>query len=326
VYHKNQMIFFLILSLSFSLFMVSLLIGEINFTLHDISLVLIGKGSQIQQYVFLQLRLPHTLNAFVIGCLLALSGYLMQITLNNPLADPYTLGSSGGACVFILLGSLFGFEGASLVGCSFLGSLIAFCLLLFLTGNLKQTTTIKLSLVGFILACGWGALLSLLLLAASPLQTKSILYWLFGEIDGQQYSLFSMTCLIFGLIYSQLMKQELNVIRHGYPLAQTLGVNVQTVQIKLILLSTLLTATAVSLGGAIGFIGLVIPHLARSMLKLNFDFLLPCTVFLGGCLLLLADIVARLILKPEQLPIGIVTTLLGLPFFLYLSTRNQHEK
>lgn len=299
----------------------SLFIGDISLSFHDFWRALFDSHSNLAQFIFFHMRLPHTLNAFVIGCLLALAGYLMQIMLSNPLADPYTLGTTGGAAVFTLIGMLIGLDGYWMIGASFIGSIISMLILFFIVGNLKEAAPSQLLLMGVVLSTGWGALLSLLLVLSPAGQTKSILYWLFGDIDSQQYPTFTVFCLLLGIGMSILLQKELHVLRQGSLLAKTLGVDTEKLQFKLILISSLLTACAVSMGGTIGFIGLIVPHLARMLLKTNQQLLLPCTLFMGGCLLLVADIFSRLIIAPEQLPIGVLTSFIGIPFFVWLSRK-----
>jgi iron complex transport system permease protein len=293
----------------------SLMVGDIPFSQKDLF-----------KTIFFYLRLPHTWNVFVIGCLLALSGYLSQIMLNNPLADPYTLGYSGAAGVFILLGMLLGFEGHWLILCGFIGTAISMLLLFLTAGDLRKITQARLLLAGITLAAGWGAILSLLLIATPLIQTKSFLFWLFGDPDNQQFPLFTLTSLLLGLLASTVLRKDLAVLSQGIVLAKTLGVNTEKLQLILCILSAFLTATAVTIGGTIGFIGLVVPHIARMLFKQNhFAIMMLAIIFLGGCLLLLADVLARTILAPEQLPIGIITTLLGIPCFVFLLKKDKQE-
>lgn len=316
----KTLLLFSLCTISISL---SLLIGDIHLTAKDLWLLLGGKGSTLQEYIFFHLRLTHTLNTFVIGCLLALSGYLMQVLLANPLADPYTLGTSGGSAVFTLLGILCGIDGFYLIGCGFMGSLVSLLLLALLSGNLKNASSLQLSLIGVVLAAGWGAILNLLLILSPTAQTKSILYWLFGDVDSQQFPIFASISLIVGFVISLIFQNDLKILSQGQLLAKTLGVDTERLQRNLIILSALLTASAVSIGGTIGFIGLIVPHLSRMLFKTTHLSHLFCTLILGGTLLIAADIFARTLISPAELPIGLLTTLLGIPFFLFLSARRH---
>lgn len=279
------------------------------------------KKTTLQQEIFSKLRLPHTLNAFAVGGLLALAGFLMQSILANPLADPYTLGSSGGAAVFTLLAMLLGFEGSLLILASFIGALSNIVFLSFILGRLSQVPTAKLLLIGIVLAAAWGALLSLLLIIMPTIQTKPILFWLFGDIDYQHYLWLGLIGLLGAGLISLFIFDDLALTSQGVLLAKTLGVETEKLQLIVLLLCSFITATAVSLGGTIGFVGLIIPHCARLLHPRPGKKMILYVIFLGGTLLLLADCVARIIIAPEQLPIGLVTTIIGIPFYLYLAKR-----
>ncbi|MBA2654300.1 MAG: iron ABC transporter permease [Gammaproteobacteria bacterium] len=323
VIRTNVFKFFCLISLSFLSLLISIFLGDTPITFHDLIATAGGHGTSLQHFILFDLRLPHALNAFVIGCLLAFSGYLMQVMLSNPLADPYTLGSSGGAAVFTLLGLIAGLEGIWLVGCSFAGSIIAIGILLLASGNWISQMNGRMPLVGMVLAAGWGALLSLLLILSPTNQTRPILFWLFGDVDSQSFPLFSIISLGIAVIASIVLQKEINVLNHGALMAKTLGVEVKKLHIKLIVISSLLTAAAVSMGGTIGFIGLIVPHMTRKLIN-SHHYLFPlCNLLLGGCLLLAADIISRIAIAPEQLPIGLFTTLLGIPLFIYLSRKGN---
>lgn len=308
----------MLLSLVLILITSSLLTGDMAFTLKDVWLIFNHHATDLQRVIFYDIRLPHTINTFIIGCLLAFSGYLMQILLANPLVDPYTLGTSGGASVFALLGLLLNANGYVLTAFCFAGSLISLFLLHLAVGELKKATAQQLVLMGMVLAAGWGSLLSLLLIIIPASQLKSTLFWLFGDIDNQQHPLLAITCLLFIFIQSTRLQPQLLILSQGTTLAKTLGVDTEKLQLKIILFSSLLTACAVSLGGMIGFVGLIVPHLARTLLSPGHFLLLPGTTLLGGCLLLLADLAARSLVAPTQLPIGIMTAFIGIPVFIVM--------
>jgi iron complex transport system permease protein len=277
----------------------------------------------VERLILLQLRLPHTLNAIAIGGILGLSGCLMQALLANPLADPYILGSSSGAAVFTLLGLLIGLNNSELMACSLLGVLLAMWLLHWSVGGIHQTSSAKLLLMGVMLAAGWAAILSLLLLIAPAGQTKSMLFWLFGDIDCHCYPILALSTLVVGGLIAYRLTDELNILSQGHLLAQTLGVDTQSLQLIIFMLTAALIAIAVSLAGTIGFVGLVVPHCARLLLKTHSKLLIPTCIFLGSLLLILADLISRTILPSTPLPIGLFTTLLGIPLFLYLVRNNN---
>ncbi len=298
---------------------VSIMIGD--FDLNWQSIFTLSQTS-IQKIIFFKVRLPHTLNAFAIGGLLALAGYLIQGMLANPLADPYTLGTCGGATVFTLLGLMLGLSGVTLIGASFLGALANLLVLWLLLGSMSQVPTAKLLLVGVVMAAFWGATVSLLLIIAPVGQTKPLLFWLFGDIDYQHYPWFALGMLLIAGIVSFFIAEDLKLASQGFLLAKTLGVNAERLQLIICLVSSFITALAVSLGGAIGFVGLIVPHCARFLQKRPSRKIIPLVILLGGTLLVIADIFARILTPPEQLPVGLLTSLLGIPFFLYLSQKH----
>lgn len=296
----------------------SLLVGDSGLDWNTFNVIGIHTDL-LQKDILTQIRLPHTLNAFAIGGLLALSGYLMQCLLGNPLADPFTLGTSGGAATFTLIGLMSGLNGLALLGASFLGALANMTFLILLVGRLSQAVTSKLLLVGVVLAAGWGALLSLLLVIAPALQTKSILFWMFGDIDYQSYPVLALIILLSSCFFAAMIARDLEIMSQGVPLAKTLGVETERLQTQVLILSSFITATAVSLGGTIGFLGLIVPHCTRLILQRFSRITIPFIVLLGGALIVIADLLARIVIAPEQLPIGLITTLIGIPFFLYLA-------
>lgn len=280
--------------------------------------------SSFQHKIMLELRLPHVMTAFVVGGLLGLTGCLMQVMLENPLADPFILGISGGASTFTLVGYSLGFEGLRLLNCSFAGAAIAMLLLIMLVGHVGRSKPTKILLQGVMIAAGFGAIISLLLTLLPGSQIKGVLYWLFGDLDNQHYPFLGMIILLAGGSVSLLLHRQLDLLNQGKLIAQTLGINTTRLQTVLFVVSCILTATAVSLAGTIGFVGLIVPHLTRLLLSEKHHVLIPGSILLGGTLLMSADLLASTLIPPEVLPVGIMTTLLGVPVFLYLS-RNTHD-
>ena len=173
-----------------------------------------------------------------------------------------------------------------------------------------------------VLAFGWGAVLSLLLVTAAQVRLPGMLFWLIGDLGAVQQAWPAMAVLLLGLLLAWPLGRTLNVMAHGELRAASLGVNIDRTRRSLYVLASLLTATAVTLAGSIGFVGLVIPHLLRLLGARDHRVLLPASVLAGGTLLLLADALARTLLAPQQLPVGVLTALLGVPLFLYL-LRNE---
>lgn len=295
---------------------------ELNAVLSDI---ISGNDSTAKQIV-LQLRLPRTLTAFAVGGLLALAGTLLQVLLRNPLADPYILGVSGGAAVATLTTMLLGLGGFWLTGSAFVGSLISILLVFSISrAGRKGDTSLRLLLTGVIVAAGWGALISLILSISSSRQIYGMLFWLMGDLSSAQSPTVGLVILVVGLIFAWTMARPLNLFARGEMFAASLGENPARLRTMVYFLASLLTAAAVTLAGSIGFVGLVIPHMLRLAGINDHRWLLPHGVLLGGSFLVLADVLARTVIAPQQLPVGVVTALIGVPLFLYLLIRSDKQ-
>jgi iron complex transport system permease protein len=271
--------------------------------------------------ILLELRLPRALGAFACGGLLALAGALMQVLLRNPLADPYVLGVSGGAAVGALLAMLLG--GAALVvgGAAFSGAFAAMLLVFALAHGEGSWTQTRLLLTGVIVASGSGAVVTLILAMAPEQALRGMLFWLMGDAGEISDPWPALALLGIGLAIALPFARDLNALARGEVLAQALGVRVGRLRGLVYFLAALLTAGAVTTAGSIGFVGLVVPHLARMLIGNDQRLLLPTAVLAGGTLLTLADTLARTIIAPQQLPVGVLTALLGVPLFLFLLSR-----
>jgi iron complex transport system permease protein len=271
--------------------------------------------------ILLELRLPRALGAFACGGLLALAGALMQVLLRNPLADPYVLGVSGGAAVGALLAMLLG--GAALVvgGAAFSGAFAAMLLVFALAHGEGSWTQTRLLLTGVIVASGSGAVVTLILAMAPEQALRGMLFWLMGDAGQISDPWPALALLGIGLTIALPFARDLNALARGEVLAQALGVRVGRLRGLVYFLAALLTAGAVTTAGSIGFVGLVVPHLARMLIGNDQRLLLPTAVLAGGTLLTLADTLARTIIAPQQLPVGVLTALLGVPLFLFLLSR-----
>lgn len=269
----------------------------------------------------LELRLPRALSAFAVGGLLALAGALMQVLLRNPLADPYILGISGGAAVGALLSLLLGLGAAWTTGNAFVGALLSMSLVFGLAHGRGNWSAMRLLLTGVVVASGWGAVISFILTIAPERNLHSMLFWIMGDLAHAPPPLWGLLVTGAGLLICLPFARDLNVLARGELAASALGVSVQHLRLSLYVVASLLTATAVTIAGSVGFVGLVIPHLLRLLGLSDHRYLLPAAVLAGGSLLVLADTLARSAMAPQQLPVGVVTALLGVPVFLYLLHR-----
>lgn len=272
-----------------------------------------------------ELRLPRGLAAFTTGGLLALAGCLMQVLVRNPLADPYILGISGGASVAVLLAMLAGVSGNLLTGSAFIGALAAMLLVFTLSRGPGQWSSNRLLLTGVVLAAGWGAAISFILNLSPDSSLHRMMFWLMGDLGFARPNNLPLLILVLGLLAALLLGRQLNVLTRGELVAGSLGIRTETVHLFIYLLASLLTATAVTQAGSIGFVGLVVPHLIRLLGYHDHRILLPSAALLGGSLLVLADTVARTLLAPQQLPVGIITAFIGVPLFLYLLYRGTRQ-
>ncbi len=299
----------------------ALAVGSVDISGYELWQALYGAGSGLHRTVILDLRLPRALSAFAVGGLLALAGALLQVLLRNPLADPYILGISGGAATAALGALLLGMGGAWITGSAFTGALFSMTLVFGLSHARGAWTQTRLLLTGVVMAAGWGALISFIL-ALSPSSTvRGMLFWLMGDLSYSNQPLLGNLVLAGGLLICLPLARSLNLLAHGELTAAALGENVERIRIGIYFLASLLTATAVTLAGGVGFVGLIIPHLLRLIAGNDHRTLLPNAVLLGGSFLVLADTLARTVLAPQQLPVGVVTALLGVPIFLALLQR-----
>jgi iron complex transport system permease protein len=290
-------------------------------------------GDSIAGEIVLRLRLPRAFAAFAVGGLLALAGALMQVLLRNPLADPYVLGLSGGAAAGALGALLLGL-GASAVNLGASAGALLAIILVFgfarrdfayrqMHGALDASP--RLLLTGVILAAGWGALITLMLTLAPQARLRGMLFWLMGDLNGVQTWAPAMIALAAALALSQPVAHELNVLLRGEMQAHALGVRVAPLRRRVYVTASVATAFAVTTAGAIGFVGLVVPHALRLVLGNDQRMLLPASALAGGTLLLLADTAARSLLAPQQLPVGVITALLGVPAFILLLMRGRER-
>jgi len=265
-----------------------------------------------------QLRLPRTLSAFVTGALLGLAGALMQVLLRNPLADPYVLGVSGGASVGALLALLLGAGAFWLPAWAFSGALFSTLLVFSLAHGRGSWDTTRLLLTGVVLASGWGALISLLLAISPAAQIQGMLFWLMGDLSYAQLPGVGSVVLALVAVTAWRFSSGLNLMAGGALHAASLGVEVTGMRIVIYVSASLATAVAVTQAGNIGFVGLLAPHMLRLAGGRDYRVLVPGVILLGGTLLLLADALARSVIAPRQLPVGVLTAVIGIPLFLLL--------
>lgn len=303
----------------------SLASGSLPLSGADLWRVLLGEDAGQAGEVVRTLRLPRALAGLACGGLLALAGTLMQVLLKNPLADPYVLGVSGGASVGALAAMLFGLPLLALHVGAFGGALLAMLLVFGLAHGEGSWTQTRLLLTGVIVAAGCGALVALMLSVAPEHKLRGMLFWLMGDLSQAESAWPALWVLALGLACVLPFARDLGLLARGEISAQALGVPVARLRLLIYVLASLFAAVAVNLAGSIGFIGLIVPHLVRLSMRTtagnDLRLLLPASVLAGGTLLVAADTLARVLVAPQQLPVGVLTALLGVPAFLYLLSR-----
>ena len=273
---------------------------------------------RIQEAVIWDYRLSRSLAAAFCGAGLALSGAILQSLLRNPLAEPYVLGISAGASTgavsVMLLG--FGAGAISLSAGAFIGALLAFAFVVLLSSG--PQTADRTILAGVAASQLFNALTSYIVsTSANAEQARSVMFWLLGSFAGVRWPEVSLAAsvVVVGLVVCIWHSRALDAFTFGEDAARSLGIAVQRVRVVLLLVTALMTATMVSMVGAIGFVGLVIPHAARFIVGPGHMRLLPVCALVGALFMVVADIVSRVIIAPQVLPIGVVTALVGVPFF-----------
>jgi iron complex transport system permease protein len=306
--------------LSVASMVAALAVGSLTLPIGDVVAAISGADNVARSIVF-DLRLPRALAAFACGGLLALAGALMQVLLRNPLADPYVLGISGGAGVGALTAMLLGLAGLGVPGFAFIGALAAMLLVFGLAHGDGSWTQTRLLLTGVVVAAGCGALVALILTLAPEQKIQGMLFWLMGDLSQAVNPLPALAVLVGALVIAMPFARELNLLARGADQALALGVAVPLLRRIIYIVASLATAVAVTTAGSIGFVGLIVPHLVRLAVGNDQRLLLPATVLAGGSLLVLADTAARTVVAPIQLPVGVLTALIGVPVFLYLLNR-----
>lgn len=298
----------------------ALSIGRLSVPLTDVIDVLLQQNNDMtQQNVIFNLRLPRILTALLVGSALAVAGTTYQGVFRNPLVSPDLLGVSGGACIGASTAILFGFGTIFIQGFAFFGGLLAVTLTMTLPKLVRRESMIILVLSGIIVGGFMGALLGLIKYLADPeTQLADIVYWQLGSLTKSTYdnlAAFAPVMLITSAILFAL-RWRINLLSLGERQAKLMGANIKLERNLMIFCSTLLTASAVCLSGTIGWIGLVIPHLARLLIGDNNLRTLPLAALIGALFLLIIDTLARN-LHIQEIPLGILTGFIGAPFFAW---------
>ena len=311
---------------------VSFTLGRYPVTIKELLSVLLSKIKflNIEQFwenrvelIIFNVRFPRIIISCLVGCCLAAAGASYQGVFQNPMASPDILGASSAAGFGAALAIILELPSSMVTLFAFAASLVCVLLVIFVSERAKGKKVIGLILAGIMISSLFSAATSYLKLVADPnSQLPEITYWLMGSFNGAEKSdvAFAIIPMVIGLVPLLILRWRINILTMGDDEARTMGVNAKAVRLVVILASTLITAASVAVSGVIGWVGLVVPHLARRLVGNNFKYLMPATMLFGAIFMLIVDNLCRNVTTTE-IPIGIVTAFVGAPFFVYLLTR-----
>ncbi len=311
-------------------FLISLSVGSVSVSFGEM-MNIFSAGNETSRRILLDIRLPRVLNAMLVGASLSCSGIILQSMLRNNLAEPGLLGISAGAglgaiLIFILPVSVpFMF----ITPVSFLFAVTTTGIIFYFAKgfgnkNFNSISTNKIILTGIAISALISSVNGFLLLISGS-SVNQILYWLNGGFSGRGWNEFSVGIIfaVTGIIGSVLISKDLNVMNLGDELSVSLGLNLKRFQKVSVILSSLLAASAVSIAGIISFVGLIVPNLSRLLIGDDHRYAVPCSVILGAIFLLVSDTIARTVISPAEIPVGIITSFIGAPVFIWLILRKK---
>ncbi|WP_457612270.1 FecCD family ABC transporter permease [Methanocaldococcus sp.] len=330
-YIKFKILFFFCLFISLILVsLISISVGDYKLSISEIIKGFLGVGSKNVNLVLWEIRIPRLLAAILAGISLSLSGMVIQCLLRNPLASPFTVGISHGAMFGASLAIFFGAlslkSGNIIVNnpyiitiSAFLGALISVFIVL-LIAKLKNLSPEALILAGVAMASFFTACTTLIQYFADELQLAAMIYWTFGDLGRATWSeIWIMTIVsVFGLIYFYKKSWDFNALESGDETAKSLGVEVEKCRLFGMIIASFITSVTVAFLGIIGFIGLIAPHMVRLIIGGDYRYLMINVPLFGALLLVIADLMSRILLAPVVLPVGILTSFIGAPLFIYL--------
>jgi iron complex transport system permease protein len=334
---RRLVIMLLIFLLSILVGLFSMILGSAEIDLNQLLNFFSGNADKFTSQIILQIRLPRIIAAFISGLALAISGTVVQSILRNPLASPFTLGISsaaafGAAFAIVVLGAGISYSGSDdlavvtnpyiLTISAFAWSLVSVVIIVLLS-RFKGARPEIIILSGIIISSLFGAGISAIQYFADEIQLASIVFWTFGDLGRASWQNILILAVIMTFVIFYFIKNSWNykALQSGDEYATSLGINVLRTRLIAMLVAALATAVVVSFYGIIAFVGLVVPHIVRRVIGGDEIFLIPASALFGGLFLLLSDTFARLIISPVVLPVGILTSFLGAPLFLFLLIR-----
>ena len=304
-------------------------IGAVAIPADRVVAVLLGRGDVSESAIILSIRLPRVLGAALVGAALAAAGVLLQGLLRNPLADPYVLGTSAGASVGAVIGLVFaGALGFFLVpALAFAGAIASILIVWQLARVGAETPIVTLLLAGVVFSAFAGAIVTLLLVMNDRLQLRlaSVLGWLMGGVSIVTWTQLAVSAALVAVAIAAALAVawRLDALALGEETAAALGIDVERSKRGVVAIAALLTAAAVSIAGLVAFVGLIAPHAARLVVGPSHARLLPAAAIVGAAFVVLADMTARVIVAPSELPMGVISGLVGGPFFFALLWRDR---
>ena len=321
--HKFKINVLVLFSLIFLIILLSLSNGSVQLSGKEVFNALLRQGDEINQIIIWELRFPRLLASLLTGAALGTSGALLQGMLKNGLASPYLLGISAGSGLIIILLISFGFWLPFLPIVAWIGGIITTLIVFLLAKTNRGISVERLILAGVALSSLFGAIQSMILLQTEDGRVQSALTWLIGSLNSRGWTELKLASgpILFALIISIFLSKQLNLLNLGDDISISLGNPLNRSRCLIGASATLLAASSVSIGGLIGFIGLIVPHAVRSIFGRDYKIVIPFSALLGGFTLSTADLVARS--GSVELPVGIITSLLGSPIFIFLLYKNK---
>ena len=323
---KKGMYFGTAFSLLVFTMILSISAGAVKIPLQEILNVFLGGGSETSRTIILNLRLPRAIESAIVGMGLSVVGTFFQGLLRNPMADPYVLGVSSGAAFGATIAIILGL---GIFGLSFMAFITSLMTVFFVYTISKTGTRVSMTtmlLAGIAISAFMSAIISLMMLLNHD-EFSRIVFWTMGGFSLINWNsvVFTTPIIVIGSFVMYVFSRDVNAILTGEEVAEHLGVNTELVKKIILITGSLVTATAVSVGGIIGFVGLIVPHISRLIVGPDNRILVPFSAISGAIFLTFADLLARIILKPMEIPIGIITAALGGPFFLYLLIKSKQK-
>ena len=338
---KNLIILISLLVTTIIIFIISIFVGSANMTLNEAIGALFGSGANNHIVIMQKIRLPRSMAALLVGASLSLSGLIMQTSLGNDMASPSTLGVTNAATFganvaiigfaggFLATGNNIGnyFSSSNVYSTSVVAFVFAFLSVLITLAlcKIKSFSKETVILAGIAIGAIFQAFTSLLQFYATDVSLSAAIVWSFGDLSRASYSvdLMILVVLVISSIFFMLYKNHLNALLSGDEAAKSVGVKVEALRFVLLLISSIIVAICISNIGIIGFVGLICPHIAKRIFGHNHKYTIPASILLGSLLLLVADSLARVVGNGSEIPVGIITSIIGAPFFLFIIFRKR---